>query len=704
MPTNQSVPASVSRAGLDFNYSTWNAGTEITLSNVPWNADYRDLVRFDTQAKLDAYINGNYNVKVQHASLVKFDYTVRINVPFNAVQQFNYLRAHNPTSPNDSARTFYYFVKDVNYIAPDTTEVVLQVDVWQTFGRSVTFGRCFIERGHIGIANENAYRNYGRDYLTVPEGLDVGSEYQITGMREYCIAMPKTTAVVDPNGNELDYAFDIVMVSTVSFEGDPGTVDDPKLNTASGTLFEGLPNGADIYWMPDTDAFTNLMLNYQFRPWITQGIVSVMAVPQLDKDWVRANSTSIKHVGGGELRKFNRAGSVDKSFEMYKDFRNQIGMSSTRYEKLTKFKTYPYTIIELTTYSGNPLILKPECIASDSLWVTQKTHIVPPNPRVAFIPHDYNASRQGLPLKNGEYLNMQTGIMDMPTFSVVNNSYMSYMAANRNAIAYQHSSADWSQQKALRGNEVSQQNAYTSLGNTGEQTAIANRAARQNAELSNDIAGARAMQGAGNALLSGTPMGMVGGGFNTAMDYMVNTSATDRSTSIATGARTNSSAATINAGGRIADSNKAYADYAARGDYQNAIAGINAKVQDAKLMQPTTSGQIGGDAFNLATGGWWLTAKIKQIQPDAMAMIGEYWLRYGYAVQRFAFPPSDLKCMSHFTYWKMKETYLFGNMPEPFKQAIRGIFENGVTVWSAPEYVGQIDPVINTPMNGISYE
>ena len=42
-----------------------------------------------------------------------------------------------------------------------------------------------------------------------------------------------------------------------------------------------------------------------------------------------------------------------------------------------------------------------------------------------------------------------------------------------------------------------------------------------------------------------------------------------------------------------ADTNLAMAKFAANGDYANAIAGINAKVQDSRMIAPTTSGGVG---------------------------------------------------------------------------------------------------------------
>ena len=126
-------------------------------------------------------------------------------------------------------------------------------------------------------------------------------------------------------------------------------------------------------------------------------------------------------------------------------------------------------------------------------------------------------------------------------------------------------------------------------------------------------------------------------------------------------------------------------------------------MQDARLIQPTTAGQLGGDAFNLAMFKWGVFAKVKTLQPAVMAAIGEYWLRYGYAVNRFGTVPADFQVMSKFTYWKLRETYInAAPMPESFKQTIRGIFEKGVTVWANADDIGMIDLATNTPKTGVS--
>src|SRR6478752_349390 len=114
--------------GLGFNYSVWTQGTAITLCNVPWNSDYRDIVRFDNQAALDTYLktNSGATIEITKLSYAKFGQPIRLDTPFHTVQNYNYIRVWNPANnsiPGDSGRAYYYFVTDVVYIAPNTTQI-----------------------------------------------------------------------------------------------------------------------------------------------------------------------------------------------------------------------------------------------------------------------------------------------------------------------------------------------------------------------------------------------------------------------------------------------------------------------------------------------------------------------------------------------------------------------------------------------------
>lgn len=155
---------------------------------------------------------------------------------------------------------------------------------------------------------------------------------------------------------------------------------------------------------------------------------------------------------------------------------------------------------------------------------------------------------------------------------------------------------------------------------------------------------------------------------------------------------------------QFADMNKQLAQATAQGDYANTIAGINAQVQQTQTVPPTTSGALGGDAFNLANGLIGVMVRFRQIPPAAMRSIGEVWLRYGYYVQRFVKLPSNLMAMSNFTYWKLHELYVRSSTcPEEYRLTVKGIFESGVTVWTDPDKIGVTDYADNVPLSGIAY-
>jgi hypothetical protein len=699
---------------------------------VPWNNDYRDVVSFASDAALNTYLDSGARtgprLTLTKMTQCRMGAPIRVNIPHAEAMNYNYLRVQNGEQPisahnadggviaTSAPQTLYYFILGTEYLAGNTTAIYLQLDVWQTFGRRVTFGNCYIERGHVGIANENAFDNNGRDYLTVPEGLDVGNEYVVAKTYEH--------VVVNNKDSGSDMA--VMVMSTTSLFGPYGTVDAPKLTMAQGSSYGGVPNGCDLYLFSTRDDFTAFMLFMADKPWVTQGIVSITAVNYSSTINSGVETDALSWVSGGPIflriksgfggdvipdvfPEFDAAPVADRRW-LAQNWRDSV--ITGRYAGLKKFLTYPYTAVELTTYSATPIVLKPECMGGNDIVVIQKAFMGAPNPRIAFIPYKYNATNDFVDVKDingaiindgGEMFDFMTGIFDLPTFSVVNDGYLSYMASNRNGIAYAHSSADWSQQRALSGAAASA--ATTSMGiDLGQQLAQVTRDTMfENSKLSTDVMGQRALAGAATGLENGSLAGTARDVMNVGANLAIGANEISQRTAIAAGSNRRSSNLSADAGTRINDTNRAYAEYAAKGDYQNAIAAINAKVQDAKLIQPTTAGQLGGDVFNLAMFKWGVFAKVKTLQPAVIAMIGEYWLRYGYAVNRFGTIPADFQVMSKFTYWKLRETYInAAPMPESFKQTIRGIFEKGVTVWADADDIGVIDLATNTPKTGIS--
>ena len=692
--------------GSEFNYAQWTANTVISLHNVNWDNSYRDTTYFDGgHNELNTWLDktGGPSTTIRNATYHRPGQPIRLGIPFGKALNFNYLRAYNYAQPGqsgDTGRYYYYFVTAVNHINPGVTEFVLQLDVFQTFIYQTSLASAYIMQSHAGIANVNAFADNGRDFLTVPEGLDVGNEYEIAAIFRRNIASAR-------NGK----GFSIMVVSTVAIDEDPGTVDDPKLKTATGNALENLPNGTEAYVFQDVQKYREFLEAFSDKPWITQGIVSVTAIPP--NMAVEYGMKGKSKVIAGQAIIEIQPGSLNTLTKLVaNNWRALIRqMLPSKYKHLDKFLVYPYCVIEMTANTGTPLVLKPEAMPGQDLYAVEVPHFAQPGPRIMFYPYRYNARQEsepstdqyGVVLDGGEGLDMATGIFNFPTFSIPNNSYIGFMASNLNSINYQHTSADWSQQRALAGSDLAATQATAGIGLANTQNQIGLDTARAQTSLGQQTAIMQGVLGGATGMIgAGSPGAMIGAAANAVAGTAIAVNQSEQSYNINAGQMRQQNAAQTGNMAFNRDTNQEYAQYAARGDYQNTIAGINAKVQDAKMIQPTTSGQVGGEAFLLASDKWGYDFKIKMLQGAAIARLGDYWLRYGYAVQRFGNLPRNFKAMTHFTYWKLSETYLAGgDMPEQFRGTIRGIFEKGVTVWTKPEYIGRMHSVDNKPLEGI---
>lgn len=719
----------------NFNYSVWTPNTQVNLCTVPWDSAYRDIVRFDSQEERDAYFASRflsgYSLDLKGFVYLRQGEPIRINMPFDMAQHCNYCVVRNqmqPVHPYTVTRqpdVFYYFVNRVRYIAPNTTELEVQLDVWQTYYDHAVFNMCYVNRGHIAIANENSNPDNISDYLSDPEGLQYGDEYDIVHQEFFNFqdAAENMTALV---------------MSSASLRDSFGTVSSPNLNTAHGTTVNGISMGCEMYSCHNLPLLMEALSHY---PWVSQCIQLITYVPA--KYVTEGEAFALPGSAGAQpvLYEIDDFAIPDEDFTIT-DVRSKFFIDP-RYKNLHKFYTTPYTYMEMTYQNGGAVAIKPECFYvnddGDAVMHT-KACIMPPDIRIVaffdrynaayedggvdytwYTPTGSNAAQGHIPA--GEGLDMTLTISGFPSVSLVNDMYQYYLASTSNQRSWAYSNADWSQQKALAEASAMYSNANAEITRQMQNANVQNALAQQQTQLANgyntlnterSIAENMGHQGAnvlGSLLGGGGLSGAVG-----ALDYMFNTQNATRfytesannqateATGLSVAAAAQQSMNNTNALSQVRDTNNDLATYAAQGDYQNAIQQIQAKVQDAAITQPTVSGQLGGEMFNMANGYTGILIKWKRVKRNYMRQIGDYWLRYGYYVNRWLVPPGDLGVMENFTYWKMQAVSLGGDMiPETFRETIRGIFEKGVTVWRDPDKMYVVDLADNEPMGGVSY-
>lgn len=699
-------------AGLSFDYSVWAAGSLLSMVNVPFDNTYRDIIDWNafemTPRDYVRSIPKRNKIELSKMTYLAQGRPIRIPTPFSIANQFNYVMVENPGKPADmpgfegyTPTSFFYFITSIDYVAPNTTQLTLQLDVWSTYYSRVKFGRSYLERGHMGVAAIDAADGHGRKWLTQPEGLDIGSEHRI--MRQY----RKTLADVP----DMDY--DVIVTTTIDLD-DPagfGNVNDPRIRTAYGSKAEGLPNAVQIWVCTVKDLIYGL-LTLSTYPWVTQGIGSIVVIP---KDIVKRRGKAKTFNGGGVWYNVSEGDvNVIKSYEICNlKFREELlSFIPEEYRQFKKFLTSPYCVLELTSYTGNPIEGRPELLDSDTISVIQYAHAAPPNPSLFFSFKNYNTTDYAkiVDILNGKVTDVSgeswdqvTGYSNLPVFPTVNNSALTALASSAHTVGAQINNAKWQQQRAQRAATASRDIANAGINATAagaENTMWGNSAmADSQSRYNNMRATVQAAQGGMMALggamtLNGQAVGAgLGQAATAGVNAMISNSQAQSTANIQNQLASGASQISQTQQRKVRDTNYDLAQFTANGDYETAIATINAQRQDMQVIPPTVIGQTAGYVSAMVTQGIVVDCRIRFISEAAMNSIATFWGRYGYLMNVWIKVPDTLSLMTEFTYWKLIECYLEkGDIPETFKGTIRGIFEKGVTVWRSPDRIG-VTPV-----------
>lgn len=131
---------------------------KILIGRVPFDNSYRHTLSF---ASLEAQTN--FMLGRMDSSLEKDTYTyVRMNnsirVMFNAERLYTYDYVMYQNS-NYGNKWFYAFIVGVNYVNENCTELVLELDVMQTWYFDYTLKQCFVEREHVNDDTVGAHLN-----------------------------------------------------------------------------------------------------------------------------------------------------------------------------------------------------------------------------------------------------------------------------------------------------------------------------------------------------------------------------------------------------------------------------------------------------------------------------------------------------------------------------------------------------------------
>lgn len=123
-----------------------NPSCEIYFMNVPFGSDYKNVVDFPSRDKQIAAFKAIAKKHLTGVNIIRKNGALAVQGKLGDFEEFNYCMYRN-TSVSD--KWWFAFIVSPAYTAKNTTTVLLQTDVWQSYLFDRKLYRGYLARGHV---------------------------------------------------------------------------------------------------------------------------------------------------------------------------------------------------------------------------------------------------------------------------------------------------------------------------------------------------------------------------------------------------------------------------------------------------------------------------------------------------------------------------------------------------------------------------
>ena len=660
----------------DFQPST----TFYLLQGVPLDHSHKNTIWFDSADDQLTYFKKFIAKTVEHGTYQRKTVSV-INVPFafDSVARCNYVLWQNADTSN---KWYYAFVLQAKYVNPNTTQIIYDLDVIQTYMFDMEFKECYINRQHETRFEVNAkgqkmawYRNreseeldYGSNYMLYSEK-DLGepSESNKVGymVGAYTYGNDTTTAMASRIPLNLHYFIVPVRIPGAYETSIRETYFRWTASDGTQTLLT-TPEQVLKQFSTNTD-LVNSLVSLKFYPFVPGDIT---VAESSDTNYYNVRSaldyklyTTLPNIV--VIAPTPNSPMNPKFISQY--YRNVYESDALPQYSESKLYMYPYTFGVLTNRRGDEKVIKLEDINPDltvgSLAVNlYRWGSLSNSPKLGYAISNYLCDDNAPIIGDNWHVNIEETLVeeldtDVP---IIDDYTASYVQSNANAIKASKSNA----QAYLQSAQQQANNTY----NTGQQVLNNKSEQAYNNYVANITTGSLNAVGSFASSVARSPIG----------------STVNLATNLAT---TGISASNTKAQEDMAIRNSALqeknslknANISATTDYQTTIATINAKYQDAQNI-PATAKSLGSDyLFSCLSNSNSIYFQIKTIAPYYADKLTKYFQMYGYKCNTREVP--NLHTRKSWNYIKMADANIYGNIPQDDLMAIRDIFMCGITLW-----------------------
>lgn len=345
----------------DFDYSRYDyTQMELQICTVPWDmgeahigartiSGIGNVVYFETRENRDAWFDAIpddecYRFTTKFKELHR-DLYIDVPIPYDVCAKHNYLRVKYNLLANDDSlvqyekedglREWFWFIREVEFLAPNTTRLHILDDAFQTWIYDVDVSGMVLERGHAPLFSIDA-----DTYLSNPlanntylltEDVNFGEATQVSNIDAVVLNAGQMYAFVCTTGNVgSNWVNRVPAASSYTSDGNPSVL---------------------VFCLPVADLGTllsNVDLTYpQFKQTIQAVFFASLGLFDISSSFTFCNVTCYWPA------------SKRVTLDLTELNKSQFGYSS-EYADIAKLYTYPYSYIEITDETGTTDVIKIE--------------------------------------------------------------------------------------------------------------------------------------------------------------------------------------------------------------------------------------------------------------------------------------------------------------------------------------------------------
>lgn len=342
------------------------------LKGVPLDSTYTDTLDFSSVSEQASFFSSKTKFNIPNMSPIRLQNKIRLDINADKLYDCNYIMFQNS---NFSNKWFYAFIKSIDFINVNRSDIEFEIDVLQTWMFDYTIKPSFVEREH--IADDTIGNNL------VAENLELG---------EYVSNAEFGSGLMDDSV--------IVIASTL----DLTTM---NLDRSKGVKYLGVYSGVK-YFVSETVEGVNASIDWLDSKGKTDAIISIFMMPKrLVAD---ENTTHSEH-------------EIEINFP--KNYTTLDGYTP----KNNKLYTHPYNFLYCYNTIGATAEFKYEFFKRDtcpfSVWSDMSC-----NPQVLLIPNSYKTQST-----TGNNTNEKMVLEGFPQCTYNSDVYKVWLAQNSSSLA-----------------------------------------------------------------------------------------------------------------------------------------------------------------------------------------------------------------------------------------------------------------------------